>query len=266
MKTMLKTTGRAALFIGVLGGALLVGAAAGAAEQTKPLQKVDWSFDGPFGEFDRAELQRGFQVYKEVCSSCHSLELLAIRDLSALGFSEPEVKAIAAGYQVQDGPNQDGDMFERPGRPSDRFPKPFENEQQARAGNNGALPPDLSLVAKSRMGGPDYIYSLLSGYEDAPADRTVAEGMHYNPYFSGHEIAMAPPLSEGIVEYSDGTPATVEQMAHDVSAFLMWAAEPKLEARKALGFRVMAFLIILTGLLYFANKKVWAPVKRGEEV
>lgn len=262
MKNMIKNT---ALAI-VVGFAALAGGAAGAAEDARAPKKVDWSFSGPFGRYDKAELQRGFQIYKEVCASCHSLRLVAFRNLADLGFSEAEVKAIAAGYEVEDGPNDDGEMYMRPARPSDRFPSPFANIQEARLANNGAAPPDLSLMAKARMGGADYIFSLLTGYEEAPAHVQLASGMNYNPYFAGGQIAMAPPLSDDIVTYADGTPATVEQMAHDVTAFLMWAAEPKLEDRTSLGFRVMIFLVILSVLLYFVNRKVWAPVKRGEQV
>jgi ubiquinol-cytochrome c reductase cytochrome c1 subunit len=260
MKSIIKT-----LAFGVIASAALM-SGAWAAGDAAPVKKVEWSFNGPFGTFDRAQLQRGYQVYKEVCAACHSMKYLAFRNLADLGFDEAEVKALAAGYEVEDGPNDDGDMFTRPGRPSDYFPSPFANEKQARAANNGAYPPDLSLIAKARMGGPDYIYSLLTGYSEPPADVEMGDGMHYNVYFSGGQIAMAPPLSDDIVTYADGTSTTVDQMAKDVAAYLMWAAEPKLEERKSLGFRVMIFLVIMTGLFYLINKKVWAPVKRGEQV
>lgn len=244
-------------------GALLVGAAshAMAAEDHLPPKDVGFSFDGPFGTFDRAALQRGFQVYNEVCSTCHSLNLLAYRNLSdegGPGFSEAQVKAIAAAKQVAGEPDKEGNPTQRPARPSDHFIPPFANEEAARASNAGALPPDLSLMAKAQEGGARFIYSILTGFEDAPADVHVREGLHYNPYFPGRQIAMPPPLSEGAVTYADGTKATVEQMAHDVSTFLMWAAEPKLEARKNTGFDVLIYLLILTGLLYLSYRKVWA--------
>jgi ubiquinol-cytochrome c reductase cytochrome c1 subunit len=220
-----------------------------------------FSFDGLFGHFDRASAQRGFQVYKEVCSSCHSMHLLSYRNLRDLGLSDAEVRAIAATVEVQDGPNDEGAMFERPGRPSDRFRSPFANERAARAANNGALPPDLSVIVKAREGGADYIHALLTGYADAPADVTLMEGMNYNKYFPGHQIAMAPPLSgDGQVEFHDGTNATVDQMARDVTQFLAWAAEPELEQRKALGVKIILFLTVLGFLAYGVKRKVWADV------
>lgn len=264
MKAMLKKTG---LVVSLASGMVMGGlAAVHAAGPAADLKERDWSFEGVFGTYDRAALQRGFQVYKESCASCHSLKRIAFRNLEALGFSSAEVDAIAAEYEVEDGPDEFGDMFTRSAAPFDYIPPPFENEQMARASNGGAYPPDLSLIAKARAGGPNYIYSLLSGYEDPPADVELGQGMHYNPYFSGEQIAMAAPLFDDLVEYADGTPATVDQMAADVSHFLMWTAEPKLEERKSMGFRTMLFLIVLTGLLYFVNKKVWRPVKRGEQV
>ena len=216
-----------------------------------------WSFGGLFGTYDRAATQRGFQVYKEVCSACHSLKLVAYRNLRALGFNEEEVKAIAAGYEIQDGPNDQGEMFTRPGRPSDRFKSPFANDQAARATNGGALPPDLSLIVKARVGGPDYLYGLLNGYEE-PRGVTLMAGMSYNKYFPGNQIGMAPPLNADAVTYADGTKATVPQMARDVATFLNWSAEPELEARKAMGVKVILFLIVMTGLLYAAKRRVWA--------
>lgn len=222
------------------------------------LPSHDWSFSGIFGTFDRAKQQRGFQIYREVCSACHSLRQVAFRNLSDLGYNEDEIRAIAASYQVEDGPDDNGDMFVRDGIPSDRFPPPFPNENAARAANGGALPVDLSLVAKSRMGGPDYIYHLLTGYQDPPPDVEMMEGMYYNAYFPGHQIAMAPPLMDGVVTYADGTPATLHQLAEDVTYFLTWAAEPNLEARKRMGMKVILFLLIFTGLLYAVKRKVWA--------
>ncbi|WP_193367417.1 cytochrome c1 [Pelagibius marinus] len=231
--------------------------AARAAEEGPALPHVEWSFDGPFGTFDRHAMQRGLQVYREVCSACHSLNYIAFRDLAALGYDEDEIKAIAAEYTVTDGPNDEGEMFEREGRPSDYFPAPFPNEKAAAASNGGAAPPDLSLMAKARVGGPTYIYGLLTGYEDPPAG---FPGDNYNLYFPGHQIAMAPPLFEDGVSYADGTPATVEQMAKDVSHFLMWTAEPKLEDRKGMGIKVLIFLVVFTGVLYAAKRKIWADV------
>ncbi len=248
----------------VLGAALTLSTLpAFAAENALPPHSPEggWHHSGPFGTFDRAALQRGFQVYKQVCSTCHSLRLLSYRNLSDLGFSENEVKAIAAGYNVTDGPNDQGEMFQRPGRPSDGFAKPFPNDQAARAANNGALPPDLSLIVKARHGGEDYIYSLISGYGLTPAkDEKIADGMYYNPYFAGHQIAMPPPLSDGVVTYADGTKATIEQEARDVAQFLTWAAEPKMEERKRTGLKVIIFLVVLAGLMYRVKKKVWSKI------
>lgn len=224
-------------------------------------KEIPWQFEGAFGTVDRQAAQRGFQVYKEVCSSCHALEYMSYRNLQEIGFSEDEVKAISASVNVADGPNNEGDMFERPGRPSDKFKKPFANEQAARASNGGALPPNLSLIVKSRPNGANYVYSLLTGYEDAPHDMKMGAGMNYNKYFSGHQIAMAKPLSDGQVEYMDGTTASTEQMAKDVTVFLQWAAEPEMEQRKRMGIKVFAYLIVFTVLFYFAKKIIWRDVK-----
>jgi ubiquinol-cytochrome c reductase cytochrome c1 subunit len=225
------------------------------------LKKNIWPFDGAFGTVDRNAAQRGFQVYKEVCASCHALKHNAYRNLTDIGFSEDEVKAIAAEATIIDGPNADGDMFERPGRPSDKFARPFANDNAARAANGGALPPNLSLIVKSRPDGANYLYSLLTGYKEAPADFQLESGMNYNEYFPGHQIAMAAPLSEGAVSYQDGTEATVDQMARDVTIFLQWAAEPEMEQRKRTGIKVFAYLIIFTVLFYFAKNRIWARVK-----
>ncbi|GAB4181287.1 MAG: cytochrome c1 [Thalassobaculales bacterium] len=219
-----------------------------------------WSFNGIFGTFDRAAVQRGFQVYKEVCASCHAMHLLSYRHLQGAGFSEDDVKAIAASVEVTDGPNDAGEMFQRPGRPSDRFVRPFPNDQAARAAMNGALPPDLSVMVKARAQGADYVFGLLTGYAEPPAGVTMGEGMNYNKYFPGHQIAMAPPLNEGAVTYTDGTTATVAQMARDVTYFMAWAAEPELEQRKRIGLAVLIFLIVFTGLAYASKRKVWADV------
>jgi ubiquinol-cytochrome c reductase cytochrome c1 subunit len=247
-----------------LTAALLAGllplSAAEAAGEAEPLLRQSWPHQGIFGTYDRAALQRGFQVYKEVCSACHGTKYLAFRNLRALGYTEEEVKAIAAEYTVIDGPNDQGEMFERPARPSDRKPSPYPNEQAARAANNGAYPPDLSLIVKARAGGENYVYSILVGYEEPPAGVTVPDGMYYNKYFPGHFIAMPPILQPDGVTYADGTRATISQMARDVTQFLAWLAEPKLEERKATGIKVMLFLIVLTGLLYAYKRRVWADV------
>jgi len=224
------------------------------------LPDTKFSFDGLFGSFDRASAQRGFQVYKEICSNCHAMKQMSYRNLRSLGLSEEEVRAIAETVTVMDGPNDDGQMFERPGRPADRFRRPFENEKAARAANNGAYPPDLSVMVKAREGGADYIHALLTGYSDPPAGVTMMDGMNYNKYFPGHQIAMAQPINDDQVEYADKTPATVEQMATDVVTFLAWAAEPELEQRKAMGVRAIIFLTIMGGLAYGVKRKVWADL------
>ena len=241
-----------ALGLGLGGGPLQ------AAEPEQELLQRHWPFEGVFGHFDRAAAQRGLQIYREVCSACHSLKYIAFRNLAELGYSDDEVKAIAAQYQITDGPNDQGEMFQRPGKPADSFPPPFANDQAARAANNGALPPDLSLITKAREGGPNYVYSLLQGFHDAPAGETGPPGTYYNVYFPSHWIGMPPPLSADQVKYADGTQATLEQEANDAANFLTWAAEPTLEARKQTGLKVMLFLVVLTGLLYATKRKVWA--------
>lgn len=249
--------------------------------QVKPLRQ-DWSFAGVFGQYDQQQLQRGYKVYKEVCSACHSMELIKFRNLADEGgpaFSEDEVKALAAQYTIEDGPDDNGDMFERPRLPKDPFPAPFANEKAARAANGGALPPDMSLLAKARAvhrgfpwfvfdmawpyqeQGPDYIVSVLTHYSDPPEGVAVPAGLNYNPaYMSNFAIAMPKPISDDQVEYTDGTPQTTEQYARDVAAFLMWAAEPHLDARKALGLKVMLFLIVFAGILYFVKRSIWSKV------
>ena len=229
---------------------------ANGADQKEP-HKIDWAFDGVFGHVDTQAAQRGFQVYKEVCSACHSLKRVALRNLTEIGFSQAEVKALAAGYQVKDGPNDEGEMFERPGLASDYFPSPYANENAARAAQNGAVPPDLSLIVKARHDGPNYIYSLLTGYTDAPADVHLAAGQNYNPYFPGGKLAMPAPLSEGRVDYSDGTKATLEQEAHDVVTFLQWAAEPEMQSRKQTGIKTLIFLAVFTAFAYIAKRNIW---------
>jgi len=314
---------RKGLLFGLAGLAALtslsVSGAAQAAGEGPALPHIEWSFDGPFGTYDRHSLQRGLQVYREVCSSCHGLKYVAFRNLADLGYNEDEIKAIAAEYTVTDGPNDEGEMFERPGAPSDYFPSPFPNDKAAAAANGGAAPPDLSLMAKARVGGPDYTHAVLTGYgdlvspevlewifeheterrmaayeaaraeyldkldayedkvEDDPTARRpvepeepqpvtsiedlgLAETSNFNAYFPGYGIAMAQPLYEDGITYADGTPATVDQMATDVSHFLMWAAEPKLEDRKGTGIKVLIFLVVFTGVLYAAKRKVWRDV------
>jgi ubiquinol-cytochrome c reductase cytochrome c1 subunit len=241
--------------IGVAGGAIAL-----AADEAPAPPRHEWSFDGVFGTYDRAALQRGFQVYKEVCAACHPVKHLYFRDLTELGYPEEVVKGIAAQSQVTDGPNDSGEMFQRPARPSDPIPGPFANDQAARAANNGALPPDLSLITKARDGGPDYVYAILTGFRDAPAGVKMNPNMYYNEYFAGHQIAMPPPLNPDQVKYADNTPATVPQMAHDVVSFLAWAAEPNLEERHRTGLKVILFLVVATGVFYAAKRKIWARI------
>lgn len=238
-------------------------------ETNKNYVKTNWSFKGIFGTFDRASLQRGYQVYQEVCSGCHSAQYLSYRNLSEKGgpeFSEEEAKAIAAQFEVLDGPNSEGEMFTRSGRLSDKFVKPFPNVEAATAANGGAYPPDMSVLAKARKGGADYIYSLLLGYEDAPAGYELDDGVYYNKYMTGQKIKMLKPLSDGTVEYSDGTQATEAQMAKDVATFLTWAAEPHLEVRHKTGVRAILYLIVLIILVYFSMKKVWSRVDSKDDL
>jgi len=234
------------------------------AESSQNLLKVDWTFKSFFGKFDRASLQRGYQVYNEVCSSCHSIKYLSYRNLAEKGgpeFSEDETKAIASNFEVIDGPDSTGEMFTRPARLSDKFVMPYANEEEAKSSNGGAYPPDMSVLVKARKGGADYIYSVLLGYEDPPADIKLDDGVYYNKYMYGNKIKMASPLSDDLIEYSDGTKATTEQMAKDVVNFLMWAAEPHLEQRHKFGFRVIIYLIIITVLVYFSMKKIWSRIE-----
>ncbi len=265
-----------------LAGALAVlGITAAGAEESEIPPRVEWSFAGPFGIYDEAQLQRGFKIYREVCQACHALSLLSFRNLAdpgGPGFSPAQVKAIAAEYKITDGPNDQGGMFERPGRPADHFPSPYPNEQAGRAVHNGVLPPDLSVITKARgyergfpwfvfdiftqyqEEGPDYVVALLQGYENPPPGFPMPEGAQYNKYFPGHAIQMPPILTDGQVDYTDGTPADVPHYAQDVTAFLEWAAEPHLVARKRVGLQVMIFLVVFAGLLYFTKKKVWSSV------
>ena len=232
------------------------------AEQVDPI-KMNWSFKGLTGKFDRASLQRGFQVYKEVCSSCHSMQYLSYRNLGEAGgpeFSEAEVKAIASSIEINDGPDSQGEMFTRPGRPSDKFKSPYPNVNASIAANGGAYPPDMSVLVKARPGGADYIYSVLVGYEEPPAGIDLDDGVYYNKYMIGQKIKMSAPLTEDLVEYSDGTKASVDQMARDVTTFLSWAAEPELEERHRTGIKVMIYLILLTALVYLSMRKIWSRI------
>lgn len=271
-----RVTAAAAALIGALTLGLAASAPSGAQDAEEP-EHHHWHFAGPFGTFDRGALQRGYQVYREICATCHGMKFIAFRHLGQEGgpfYDEeypnpndnPVVKALAAQFTVMDGPDDTGQMFERPGRPSDPFPSPFPNEQTARLANGGALPPDLSVITKARHHGPDYIRALLTGYGEPPADVIVPPGMHYNPWFAGHQIRMAPPLAQAALDareftYADETEVTTEQLSEDVVEFLAWAADPHAEQRKRLGFVVIAYLSILSILLWFAYKRTWKGLK-----
>lgn len=250
---------RTAAMAGFVAVAAMVSTAALAAEAADPEER-EWQFEGIFGTVDVPSAQRGLQVYLEVCAACHALKQVAYRNLGALGFTEAEIKAIAADFEVTDGPDDEGEMFQRPAIQSDRFVSPFPNEEAAKASNNGANPPDLSLQVKAHPGGADYIHALLTGYADAPDGVEVPDGSNYNPFFPGGFIAMPAPLFEDGVAYSDGTAATVDQMATDVVNFLQWTAEPEMVQRKKTGFKVVIFLIILSALLYAGKRKLWANI------
>ena len=224
------------------------------------LMKQKWPFDGIFGRFDESSLQRGFQVYREVCAACHGIRHISYRDLKGIGYTNDEIKVIAADYEVKDGPNDDGEMFEREARPSDKFVGPYENDKIARLANNGAYPPDLSLIVKARADGANYLYSLLNGYKEFPDNFEASEGMYYNEFYPGNQIAMPSPLMDDIVEYSDGTEATQSQIAKDVTSFLAWTAEPELEERKSLGVKTLFFLILITIMLLGVKRKIWKDV------
>ena len=241
-------------------GLFFVSSASYGAGEKISYPKLDWSFQGLTGTFDRSSQQRGLQVYKEVCSGCHGLRLLAYRNLKAIGYNDDEIKAFASENSVNS-INDDGEVVEREARPSDKFVSPYPNEQAARVANGGAYPPDLSLIVKARSDGANYLHALLTGYVDAPADQKIPDGMYYNKYYSGKLIGMPQPLYEDGVEYADGTKATPDQMAKDVTAFLAWAAEPEMEDRKRLGISVILFLLVLTILSYLAMKQIWAPIK-----
>ena len=231
-----------------------------AESSTKSLPQHEWSFEGITGTFDRGALQRGYQVYSEVCSGCQSMKLLYYRDLIDIGFSEDQVKAIASEFTVIDGPNDEGEMFERDARPADRFVSPYLNDNEARANNNGAYPPDLSVITKAKKDGANYIYNLLLGYKDPPADMEVGEGMYYNIYMAGNQIAMPQPIYDESVDYADGTNNSAEQLAEDLVVFLTWAAEPELEVRKNLGIKVILFFIILGFIIFLAKNRLWREV------
>jgi ubiquinol-cytochrome c reductase cytochrome c1 subunit len=240
-------------------------------EKNNNFIETNWTFSGLFGTFDRASLQRGYQVYTEVCSGCHSVQHLSYRNLTEKGgpeFSAEEAKLMASQFEVEDGPNSDGEMFMRPARLSDKFVKPYPNIESSTAANGGAYPPDMSVLAKARAGGADYIYSLLLGYEDAPEGFELDDGVYYNKYMPGNKIKMSEPVSEGIVEYADGTASSKEQVAKDVTAFLVWASEPHLEAQHKMGFKTIVYLIILITLVYMSKQKVWSrfnPKSEEEE-
>jgi ubiquinol-cytochrome c reductase cytochrome c1 subunit len=260
----------AALGLALMAGPLFAGQASAATLQEEPLD-VHWSFEGPFGKFDKEQVQRGYKVYREVCSACHSMKLLYFRNLGQKGgpFYDPKypnpnnnpyVKSLAHDIQVKDIDQDTGDPISRPATPADAFPSPFPNEPAARASNGGSLPPDLSVMAKARDGGPAYIYSLLTGFKPAPHNMTIPPGKYFDPYMPGEMIAMPPPLADGKVTFDDGKPSTVKEEALDVAAFLAWAAEPKMEERKAFGLGAMIYLLIFSGLLWFSYKKIWKNV------
>jgi ubiquinol-cytochrome c reductase cytochrome c1 subunit len=250
--------------IAILAAAALLGVAASGAAPARAaeeahLDKIDWSFNGPFGSFDRASAQRGFLVYQQVCSACHSIKEGYYRDLRGLGLDDKQVAAVAGAVSVPT-IDDDGQPAERPALPSDHFHSPYPNDRAARAANNGALPPDFSVIVKAREGGADYIHGLLNGYAEAPAGMKIGDGLYYNKVFPGNQIAMPPPLSDDRVTYTDGTKATVEQMSRDVTTFLAYMANPEMESRKRMGIRAVLFLVLLTGLTYAVKRKVWADV------
>ena len=245
-----------ALLLGVLGS---LAAAVPAMAEEEALPKQTWSFSGLFGTFDRAAAQRGFEVYLNVCSNCHSMKQAYYRNLSGIGLSEEQIKAIAAGVTVPS-IGDDGQPAERPATPADHFRSPYPNEKAARAALNGALPPDLSVITKAREGGSDYVYDLLTGYSDPPADMKMGDGMYYDKWFPGHQIAMPQPLHDDTVEYTDGTKATADQEAHDVATFLEYIANPEMEQRKRTGVKVVLFLLLLTGVTYAVKRQIWSDV------
>ena len=228
------------------------------------LDHQEWSFDGFFGTFDRQQLQRGFQVYREVCSSCHGINYIAFRNLTDLGYDADQIKFLASEYTIEECCDDQGDIYDRDAIPADIIPNPYPNEQFARASNNGALPPDLSLMTKARVGGPDYVYNVMLGYQDPPPELEdeIMDGMYYNKIYEGNQIAMPQQLYDDLIEYADGTPATSSQMALDVTAFLHWAAEPTLEIRKRTGIRVILFTLVFTILAYFLKRRIWMDIRK----
>ena len=248
--------------LSAVAGLILSGSAAFAAGAGGKIVERDWSFSGPFGNFDKVSLQRGFQVYREVCSGCHGLDFIAFRNLADLGYNEAEIKAIAAEYEVEDGPNDEGEMFMRPGIPADRFPNPFANENAARAANGGAYPPDLSLMVKARPNGANYLYSLLTGYEDAPESMDVPDGMHYNSAYSGNMIAMGQPIWGDDISLAGDGDTSMEALAADVVTFLAWTSEPEMETRKRTGIAAMAFLLVMCFVSYGSMRYIWSDVKK----
>lgn len=274
IETIMKLLSKICILYLVSATILILGRNANAASGISPPIK-EWSFSGLFGTFDQASKQRGLQVYREICAGCHSLNLIAFRNLADLGYNEEQIKELASEYEIEDGPNEDGELFMRPGRPSDYFPDPYPNAKAAAASNNGKAPPDLSLITKARAGGgdssiryslkhpsgyplgADYLFALLVGYEEAPENFI---GENYNKYYPGNSIAMSQPFEQDSVEYEDGTEASLEQIATDITTFLAWAAEPELEERKRLGIKVVLFLIFLTGLMYAVKRKIWSDL------
>ena len=232
------------------------------AEEAMSLKKQNWSFEGIFGRYDNSTLQRGLQIYQEVCSACHGMKRLRFRELRDLGFTNDQIKQYAKTFEILDGPNELGEMFIRPGEPSDTFVSPYKNKEEAKASFGGSYPPDLSLLTKAIKNGPDYIYSLLTGYEDPPKEFKLTDGLYYNPYYEGKVIAMPPPLYDNAIEYIDGTNASLDQLSYDIVHFLNWAAEPKLQQRKSLGLKVLLFLIVLTLLLYVTMKEIWSRIEK----
>ena len=232
------------------------------AEEAMSLKKQNWSFEGIFGRYDNSTLQRGLQIYQEVCSACHGMKRLRFRELRDLGFTDGQIKIYAKTFEILDGPNELGEMFLRPGEPSDTFVSPYKNKEEAKASFGGSYPPDLSLLTKAIKNGPDYIYSLLTGYEDPPKEFKLTDGLYYNPYYDGKVIAMPPPLYDNAIEYIDGTNASLDQLSYDIVHFLNWAAEPKLQQRKSLGLKVLLFLIVLTLLLYVTMKEIWSRIEK----
>jgi len=227
------------------------------------LKKQNWTFEGIFGRYDNSTLQRGLQIYQEVCAACHGMKRLRFRELQDLGFTSEQITKYAETFEILDGPNELGEMFTRTGEPTDTFVSPYKNKQEARAAFGGAYPPDLSLLTKATKNGPDYIYSLLTGYEDnPPGGFEVPEGLYYNPYHDGKVIAMPPPLYDEAIEYIDGTNASLHQLSYDIVNFLNWAAEPELQKRKSLGIKVLLFLIVLTALLYATMKEIWSRIEK----